>query len=83
MSATVALVGSLVTIVCSALATWATVAKTRADRKAGVDDAAMDRTRFGLDAMRAALDAKEMLLEDYREQIRDLKARVEELEGCP
>lgn len=81
MSATIALIGSLITIIGSAVATWATILKTRSDRQAGVESADLERSRFGLEALRTTLEAKDALLDDYRQQITELKARIEELES--
>lgn len=81
MSPTVALVGSIVTLLVSILTAVGTLAKVFIDRKAGIGERELDQSRFGLDSLQAALSVKDVLITQYREEIERLRKQVDDLEA--
>mgnify|MGYP001694217519 FL=1 len=79
-------VGSVIALVTSVLAAWGSWMKVNADRKRGVGEAEMARSRFGLEALQAALNVKDTIITQYQEEnnrlrieVHDLKVEVERL----
>ena len=79
-------VGSVIALITSALAAWGSWVKVSADRKRGVGEAEMTRSRFGLEALQAALNTKDTIITQYQEEnnrlrieVHDLKVEVERL----
>lgn len=81
MSPTVALVGSIVTLLVSILTAVGTLAKVFIDRKAGIGERELDQSRFGLDSLQAALSVKDVLITQYREEIERLRKQIDDLEA--
>lgn len=81
MSPTVALVGSIVTLLVSILTAVGTLAKVFIDRKAGIGERELDQSRFGLESLQAALSVKDVLLTQYREEIERLRKQIDDLEA--
>lgn len=80
-------VGSVIALVTSVLAAWGSWMKVNADRKRGVGEAEMARSRFGLEALQAALNVKDTIITQYQEEnnrlrieVHDLKVEVERLQ---
>ena len=80
MSPTVALVGSIVTLLVSILTAVGTLAKVFIDRKAGIGERELDQSRFSLDSLQAALSVKDVLITQYREEIERLRKQIDDLE---
>ena len=79
--------GSVIALVTSVLAAWGSWVKVNADRKRGVGEAEMARSRFGLEALQAALNTKDTIITQYQEEnnrlrieVHDLKVEVERLQ---
>lgn len=81
MSPTVALVGSIVTLLVSILTAVGTLAKVFIDRKAGIGERELDQSRFSLDSLQAALSVKDVLITQYREEIERLRKQIDDLEA--
>ena len=81
MSPTVALVGSIVTLLVSILTAVGTLAKVFIDRKAGIGERELDQSRFGLDSLQAALSVKDVLITQYRVEIERLRKQIDDLEA--
>ena len=81
MSPTVALVGSIVTLLVSILTAVGTLAKVFIDRKAGIGERELDQSRFSLDSLQAALSVKDVLIAQYREEIERLRKQIDDLEA--
>lgn len=86
MSALLTTVGSVIALVTSALAAWGSWIKVSSDRRRGVGEAEMARSRFGLEALQAALNTKDTIIAQYQEEnnrlrieVHDLKVEVERL----
>lgn len=86
MSALLTTVGSVIALVTSALAAWGSWIKVSSDRRRGVGEAEMARSRFGLEALQAALNTKDTIITQYQEEnnrlrieVHDLKVEVERL----
>ena len=80
-------VGSVIALITSALAAWGSWVKVSADRKRGVGEAEMARSRFGLESLQAALNTKDTIIAQYQEEnnrlrieVHDLKVEVERLQ---
>lgn len=80
-------VGSVIALITSALAAWGSWVKVSADRKRGVGEAEMVRSRFGLESLQAALNTKDTIIAQYQEEnnrlrieVHDLKVEVERLQ---
>ena len=87
MSALLTTVGSVIALVTSALAAWGSWIKVSSDRRRGVGEAEMARSRFGLEALQAALNTKDTIIAQYQEEnnrlrveVHDLKVEVEHLQ---
>lgn len=87
MSALLTTVGSVIALVTSALAAWGSWIKVSSDRRRGVGEAEMARSRFGLEALQAALNTKDTIITQYQEEnnrlrveVHDLKVEVERLQ---
>lgn len=87
MSALLTTVGSVIALVTSALAAWGSWIKVSSDRRRGVGEAEMARSRFGLEALQAALNTKDTIIAQYQEEnnrlrveVHDLKVEVERLQ---
>lgn len=81
MSPTVALVGSIVTLLVSILTAVGTLAKVFIDRKAGIGERELDQSRFSLESLQAALSVKDVLITQYREEIERLRKHIDDLEA--
>lgn len=81
MSPTVALVGSIVTLLVSILTAVGTLAKVFIDRKAGIGERELDQSRFSLESLQAALSVKDVLITQYREEIERLRKQIDDLEA--
>lgn len=80
-------VGSVIALITSALAAWGSWIKVSSDRKRGVGEAEMVRSRFGLESLQAALNTKDTIIAQYQEEnnrlrieVHDLKVEVERLQ---
>lgn len=87
VSPTLTTIGSVLALVTSALAAWGSWVKVSSDRRRGVGEEEMNRSRFGLDALKAALDVKDSIITQYREEnnrlrieVHDLKVEVDRLQ---
>lgn len=87
MSTLLTTVGSVIALVTSALAAWGSWIKVSSDRRRGVGEAEMARSRFGLEALQAALNTKDTIITQYQEEnnrlrveVHDLKVEVERLQ---
>ena len=72
-------VGSVIALVTSVLAAWGSWMKVNADRKRGVGEAEMARSRFGLEALQAALNVKDTIISQYQEENNRLRIEVHDL----
>ena len=81
MSPTVALVGSIVTLLVAILTAVGTLAKVFIDRKAGIGERELDQSRFSLESLQAALSVKDVLITQYREEIERLRKHIDDLEA--
>ena len=80
-------VGSVIALITSALAAWGSWVKVNSDRKRGVGEAEMARSRFSLESLQAALNAKDTIIAQYQEEnnrlrieVHDLRVEVERLQ---
>lgn len=81
MSPTVALVGSIVTLLVSLITALGTLAKVFIDRRQGIGERELDQSRFSLETLQAALSVKDVLITQYREEIDRLHERIDDLEA--
>lgn len=79
MSPTLTTIGSVLALITSALAAWGSWVKVTSDRRRGVGEEEMSRSRFGLDALKAALDAKDTIITQYKEENNRLRIEVHDL----
>lgn len=79
MSALLTTVGSVIALVTSALAAWGSWIKVSSDRRRGVGEAEMARSRFGLEALQAALNTKDTIIAQYQEENNRLRVEVHDL----
>lgn len=72
-------VGSVIALITSALAAWGSWVKVNADRKRGVGETEMARSRFGLESLQAALNTKDTIIAQYQEENNRLRIEVHDL----
>ena len=72
-------IGSIIALITSALAAWGSWVKVNSDRKRGVGEAEMARSRFGLESLQAALNAKDTIIAQYQEENNRLRIEVHDL----
>ena len=72
-------VGSVIALITSALAAWGSWVKVNSDRKRGVGEAEMGRSRFGLESLQAALNTKDTIIAQYQEENNRLRIEVHDL----
>lgn len=72
-------VGSVIALITSALAAWGSWVKVNSDRKRGVGETEMARSRFGLESLQAALNAKDTIIAQYQEENNRLRIEVHDL----
>lgn len=79
VSPTLTTIGSVLALVTSALAAWGSWVKVNSDRRRGVGEEEMNRSRFGLEALKAALDTKDTIIAQYQEENNRLRIEVHDL----
>lgn len=72
-------VGSVIALITSALAAWGSWIKVSSDRKRGVGETEMARSRFGLESLQAALNTKDTIIAQYQEENNRLRIEVHDL----
>lgn len=80
MSPTLALWGSIATLLLSVVTAVTTAVKVASDRRKGISDQHLDQTRFSLESMQAALAVKDVLIQQYREEIDRLNRKIDEMD---
>lgn len=80
MNPLITTIGSIIALITSALAAWGSWVKVNSDRRRGVGEEEMSRSRFGLDALKAALDSKDILIGQYKDEIARLRIQVHDLQ---
>lgn len=76
---TLTTIGSAVALVTSVLAAIGTFLKVLADRNQGIGDHELDQSKFGLDALQAAITVKDTLIKQYQEEIDRNRVQIQEL----
>lgn len=79
VSPTLTTIGSVLALVTSALAAWGSWVKVNSDRRRGVGEEEMSRSRFGLEALKIALDTKDTIITQYQEENKRLRIEVHDL----
>lgn len=87
MTPALATLGSIVALITSILAALGTFLKVMADRRQGIGQVELDQSKFGLEALQAAITVKDAMIAEYKAdldkakaEIARLDARVDELE---